>query len=377
MHRRNRYNTPPNYKLVAKVSPELSLLLNDGQLDFTSNEAVRVLNRALLKADFNLNVDIPSVNLCPTIANRLDYLHLVEDLLDAASISYRTRPVSIYDMLHDNWTFIATEIDPASYESAHGNVATNGLNDQIQLFQIESQNAPLLSFVKETGCTAIVCNPPFYSSTKDICSRKAEKRSKSRTNLEYSASESIYPGGEVAFISRIIEESEQLREKITWYTSLVGLKDSIRPLQEKLELLVPRPTIKVMPSQIGKTKRWVLAWTFHNLRKRSHASVIELILPENITDPKEWLDQQFAKLGITALPDGHYQTSYCSWNRKFQRLQSKNVLPPEMPFQSKDTLSLEMQFQALVMGRTVEFRESEIHNREDLNSLVNHLRRKI
>jgi 23S rRNA A1618 N6-methylase RlmF len=98
MHRRNRYNTRPNYQLVAKDYPELASFLNGNKLDFTSDEAVRVLNRALLKVDFNLSVDIPLANLCPTIANRLDYLHLVEDLLAAVSIDYHIQPVTIYDM---------------------------------------------------------------------------------------------------------------------------------------------------------------------------------------------------------------------------------------------------------------------------------------
>lgn len=268
--------------------------------------------------------------------------------------------------LHDNWTFIATEIDPTSYESARENLMTNGLTDQIQLVQIESQNIPLLGSVKGTGCSATICNPPFYSSTEDICTRKADKKTESKTSLNYSSSESIYPGGEVAFISRIIEESDRLREKVTWYTSLVGLKDSISPLQGKLALLKPKPTIKVMSSHVGSTTRWVLAWSFHNLRKRSRASTIEIVLPENITDPTGWLEQQFAKLGIIKLPDGQYQTSYCTWNRKFQRLYSRGEKIP----------TLEMRFQALLMGRTIEFREAKADNSEELNSLVNHLRKK-
>jgi 23S rRNA (adenine1618-N6)-methyltransferase len=268
--------------------------------------------------------------------------------------------------LHDNWTFIATEIDPASYGSAHENLVTNDLTGRIQLVQIESQNIPLLNFVKETGCSAMVCNPPFYSSTEEIRARKAEKRTEPKTSLNYSTSESIYPGGEVAFISRIIEESERLREKITWYTSLVGLKDSISALQEKLALLKPKPTVKVMSSHVGSTTRWILAWSFHNLRKRSCASTIEIILPENIIDPTGWLDQQLTKLNIITLSNGQYQTSYCTWNRKFQRLYSRGEKIP----------ALEMRFQALLVGRTIEFRETEAENREELNSLVNHLRKK-
>ena len=45
----------------------------------------------------------------------------------------------------------------------------------------------------------------------------------------------ITDGGEYGFIERIINESLIYKNRIQWYTSLVGLKKSIRPLVNQLK----------------------------------------------------------------------------------------------------------------------------------------------
>ena len=47
--------------------------------------------------------------------------------------------------------------------------------------------------------------------------------------------EMITDGGEYGFIERIINESLIYKNRIQWYTSLVGLKKSIRPLVNQLK----------------------------------------------------------------------------------------------------------------------------------------------
>lgn len=51
-------------------------------IDFQNPEAVRMLNRALLKAYYNVEFwDIPANYLCPPIPGRADYIHHLADLL--------------------------------------------------------------------------------------------------------------------------------------------------------------------------------------------------------------------------------------------------------------------------------------------------------
>jgi len=42
------------------------------------------------------------------------------------------------------------------------------------------------------------------------------------------------PGGEVTFISRIIDQSTVVRDRVRWYSSMVGKLSSIQVLVEKL-----------------------------------------------------------------------------------------------------------------------------------------------
>lgn len=58
---------------------------------------MRELNKCLLKNDFDLDVNLPKGHLCPTVANRLDYLLLIEDLLRASGFDDSV-PITGIDM---------------------------------------------------------------------------------------------------------------------------------------------------------------------------------------------------------------------------------------------------------------------------------------
>ncbi len=45
-----------------------------------------------------------------------------------------------------------------------------------------------------------------------------------------SEAERVTDGGEVRFVTRIIEESAALGARVTWFTSLLGRKSSVRVL---------------------------------------------------------------------------------------------------------------------------------------------------
>lgn len=96
-------------------------------------------SQALLDADFGLAWDLPLDRLCPTIPQKLNYIHWVEDLValrrgdggGARGIDVGTGASCIYPLLgtamHANWSFVATEVDERSRASAIANVARNKL----------------------------------------------------------------------------------------------------------------------------------------------------------------------------------------------------------------------------------------------------------
>ena len=56
--------------------------MNDGNnLDYSCPRAVRLLNRALLLKEFDLNVNLPEGHLCPTVINRLTFIERIENVL--------------------------------------------------------------------------------------------------------------------------------------------------------------------------------------------------------------------------------------------------------------------------------------------------------
>lgn len=55
-------------------------------IDFKDPQSLRVLTKCLLKKDFNLDVEIPSDRLVPTLPLRLNYILWIEDILAAVEI---------------------------------------------------------------------------------------------------------------------------------------------------------------------------------------------------------------------------------------------------------------------------------------------------
>jgi len=76
----------------------------------------------------------------------------------------------------------------------------------------------------------------------------------------------IYPGGEVAFLRKLIDESLVLRQRVQWYSSMVGKLESLKELLVTLkEKSITNTAIKEL-IQGHKTRRWALAWSFHPIR---------------------------------------------------------------------------------------------------------------
>ena len=68
-----------------------------------------------------------------------------------------------------------------------------------------------------------MCNPPFFESMDEAAANP-------RTACGGTEAEMVYPGGEEAFVGRMIEDSCALKGRVHWYTSMVGKKGSLKKL---------------------------------------------------------------------------------------------------------------------------------------------------
>ncbi|KAG7208917.1 hypothetical protein KM043_015097 [Ampulex compressa] len=276
MHPKNKYKKYPDFKLLAIVYPEFQKvasvdLSGEVRLDFKNEESVRVLTEVLLKHDFNLNVKIPKKNLVPTLPLRMNYVLWMEDLMHYAShpdmetvtgIDIGTGAVCIYPLLCAKMYkchMIATEIDKQSVQTSIEHVKNNNFEDLITVHLVDGQN--LLKDVIEDDKVYqfTMCNPPFFDVGENA--DKTEKELPPRNAPTGSEQELTTEGGEKQFVTKIIEESLEIKDRIKIYTTMVGQKSNLSILIKTLRKEGIQNSTWTEFCQ-GHTKRWGLAWTF-------------------------------------------------------------------------------------------------------------------
>jgi 23S rRNA (adenine1618-N6)-methyltransferase len=129
-----------------------------------------------------------------------------------------------------------------------------------------------------------MCNPPFYESKEEMLTSAASKQRPPFTACTGSENEMVTTGGEVAFVSRMIEESLGLRDRVQWYTSMLGKFSSVAVLAQKLRDNGVDNYAVTEFVQGNKTRRWGIAWSFDDLRPmmrvaRGASSLQKSLLP--------------------------------------------------------------------------------------------------
>src|SRR5690606_16056854 len=127
-----------DFEKLIQVVPELENFViknpkGENTIDFSSADAVYLLNKALLFSEYNLNYwEVPKGYLCPPIPSRADYVHHVADLISedlgeqakgsdigvldigvGANLIYPIIGVMTYD-----WTFVGTDTEMDSLRNA-------------------------------------------------------------------------------------------------------------------------------------------------------------------------------------------------------------------------------------------------------------------
>ncbi|XJO77788.1 hypothetical protein BDV3_002324 [Batrachochytrium dendrobatidis] len=251
MHARNPFCDQFDFVALAETHPRLNRYLRKTRtgsiIEFGDPKAVRELTCALLFKYFGLRLEIPLDSLCPPVPNRLDYILHIEDLLSESNpsldatvrgIDIGTGASCIYPLLgcsrNPKWSFLALEIDERSIDFATQNVNRNSLQNCITVVKGSTQN-PIISLPNDNQMYDFcMCNPPFYSDEEEMRVSRSIKQQAPLSLCMGSQNEMLQPGGEVAFVTSLIEESQILGCRITWYTSLVGFRENAQRLEALL-----------------------------------------------------------------------------------------------------------------------------------------------
>ncbi|VDP35026.1 unnamed protein product [Heligmosomoides polygyrus] len=272
MHPRNPYKErPPDFNDLAKRFADFRAhctLGNNGRVfvNFQDDGAVRSLAKALLKKDFDLEIELPDGCLVPRVPQRLNYILFIEDLLklnhiesNIVGIDIGTGASCVYALLGARWAgwkFIATEANDDAAHTANGNVVRNQLSHLVRVVHVSDVHPSWywfqrFSFDTVSGAMLNVC--AFDSSEIE--------RAPPRSATVARRGELEFEGGEVAFVGRLIDDSVLLQTQVSIYTTMLGKKSSISDLCRRLSRIDGvRYTVSTLSQ--GRTQRWVLAWTF-------------------------------------------------------------------------------------------------------------------
>ncbi|MBP6115691.1 MAG: 23S rRNA (adenine(1618)-N(6))-methyltransferase RlmF [Neisseriaceae bacterium] len=300
LHPRNQHQGRYDLNQLMATTPELTPFVapnkyGDLSVDFNNPLAVVALNKALLASGYGIGFwHLPANYLCPPIPGRVDYLHYLADLLaedqpqgvPPTGPSVRILDVgvgasAIYPLLGHaeyGWSFVGSDIDPVSVANVKSIVAGNPhLHGHIEA-RLQAKPAHALLGIVDVAdrFTASVCNPPFHASAAAAAEGSKRKQQnlkgksvgKVKLNFGGQSNELWCPGGEVAFVGKMIQESQELAQRCLWFTSLVSKKDSLPPLYAQLRS-VGAVKVKTIDMQQGQKSSRLLAWTFHTKAQRA------------------------------------------------------------------------------------------------------------
>ena len=259
----------------------------ENSVDFANPEAVKLLNKALLKYYYGIeNWDFPDENLMPPIPGRADYLHYIADLLTQnnfgktpigekiTGLDIGVGATCIYPIIgatEYGWNFIGTDVNVQSVESAQKIVESNdSLKGKIEIKLQENSTHFFDGIIKEEDkIDFTVCNPPFHSSTEEaekssrrkVLNLSGKKHKRAPLNFAGISNELIYEGGEHTFIHNMITESKNFGQNCFWFSTLVSKQSNMKGIYKLLNELEVE-FLKTIPIGTGNKSSRIIAWTF-------------------------------------------------------------------------------------------------------------------
>lgn len=292
LHPRNRHRERYDFKQLIAASPELAQFVSlnkydDESIDFFNPEAVKMLNRALLKKYYNLNYwDIPQGYLCPPIPGRADYIHYIADFLGTFNkgVIPKGEGIKCFDIgvgancvypiignAEYGWSFTATEIDTVAIDSAIKIAELNpSLKGKVELRMQDNPKDILRGILTNDELVDLtVCNPPFHASLAEARSgsvRKLTNLTKKKIarpilNFGGQNNELWCDGGEERFVRDMIFQSKNLASTCFLFSSLISKESSLRSVYDALRK-VEAKEIKTIPMGQGNKISRIVAWTF-------------------------------------------------------------------------------------------------------------------
>jgi 23S rRNA (adenine1618-N6)-methyltransferase len=290
VHPRNRFKDRYDFRRLVAAVPELAECVTPtghgaDSINFANSAAVLALNRALIVDAYGLQWSVPAGALCPGIPGRSDYIHYLADLLsngDDAAIP-RGAAVRILDIgtgasaifpiigaAEYGWSFVGTEMDPASHRWARQIVRVNRQIAGLIEMRMQPDVAAVFKNVTSSRETfsASMCNPPFHASAAEAAAGTLRKqrnlkipRAERALNFGGRAGELWCEGGERGFIERMIIESASRPRLCRWFTTLVSQSAHLPPLRRLLKQAEARE-VRVIEMVQGQKKSRMLAWAY-------------------------------------------------------------------------------------------------------------------
>jgi 23S rRNA (adenine1618-N6)-methyltransferase len=278
MHHRNKHQEAYDFKALVQSSPELLPFViknkkGEDSVEFSNPLAVKALNRAILRHYYKVSFwDIPPGFLCPPIPGRADYIHTVADLIEgeARVLDIGVGANCVYPLIGHveyNWKFVGTDIDPRALAAAKKIVTANNLSEDIEL-RLQPVRQRIFNGVinGDETFSLVICNPPFHESlaaATEGSSRKWRNLGKKNLGLNFGGQEAELwcPGGEKAFIKKMIDESVHFKAEVKWFTTLVSREANLPFLLQVLKgHQVPK--VEILDLSHGQKKSRILVWQF-------------------------------------------------------------------------------------------------------------------